>query len=104
MEQLVTEAIVPEVAELLDNFGGRLRWIHIPDSRLLLGSRGFPDYIIAGRRGILFRECKPRRSSPLRPGQTAWRYMLQAAGADWGVWAQEDLDDGTAERELEAIA
>lgn len=99
----MTEAIVPEVAELLDSFGERLRWVHVPDSRQLWGTKGCPDYLIVGARGVLWRECKPHPGASLRPAQTAWRWMLLAAGADWDVWTQRDLDDRTAERELEAI-
>ena len=98
------EAIVPEVAQLLDSYGQRLRWIHVPDSRRLYGTAGCPDYVIVGARGVLWRECKPRASSTLKPAQVAWRYLLLAAGADYAIWTQRQLDDGTAERELEAIA
>jgi hypothetical protein len=99
----MTERVVPDVIELLDSYGQRLRWIHIPDSRTVSGASGFPDFIITGPHGILYRECKPRRSSQLGRNQIAWKYMLLAAGANCGVWAQEDLDDGTAQRELEEL-
>jgi hypothetical protein len=99
----MTEAIVLDVAELLDSYGERLRWVHIPDSRQLWGTKGCPDYLIVGSRGVLWRECKPHPSSTLRPAQTAWKYLLLAARADYAVWTQRDLDDGTAERELQAI-
>jgi hypothetical protein len=98
-----TEAVVPGVIELLDTYGDQLRWIHIGDSRIVSGTNGFPDFVILGPRGMLYRECKPHVRSPLSPHQTGWRYGLIAAGANYAVWTQEDLDNGTAERELEAL-
>lgn len=100
----MNEAIVPDVMELLDTYDGRLQWIHINDARQLYGTKGFPDFIIAGPGGILFRECKPHRMSHLKPHQTSWRYTLAATGADYAIWCQEDLDNGTIERELVKLA
>jgi hypothetical protein len=103
MAAAVNEAIVADVMKLLASYGELVRWVHARDSRYLHGTKGFPDFLITGRGGVLFRECKPRRSSQLFPSQTAWRYLLKAAGADYGIWTQEDLDDGTIEREVDAI-
>jgi hypothetical protein len=99
----MTEAIVSELAEFLDSFGERIKWIHVPDSRQLWGTRGSPDYLIVGRRGVLWRECKPRPSSRLSPAQVGWKYMLLASGQDFKVWTARDLADGTCEHEVEAI-
>jgi hypothetical protein len=99
----MTEQVVPGVIRCLDSYAHSVRWIHFPDSRGMLGSRGFPDFVIAGPRGLLFRECKPRPDSHLSPSQTAWRWMLLAAGADYAVWTQQDLDDGTIERQIDTL-
>ncbi len=100
----MSEQVVTDVIELLDAYGGALQWVHVPDSRQLFGSPGFPDFVIGGAAGILFRECKPTRHSHLSPHQTTWRYMLVAAGANYAIWTGEDLADGTIARELAALA
>ena len=97
------EQVVPEVFKLLENYGDRLQWIHVPDSRPILGSSGFPDFMIVGPGGILFRECKPHARTRMSTGQVRWRWMLTAAGANYGVWDVEDLADGFIKAELEAI-
>lgn len=66
-------------------------------------SRGFPDWVIAGPGGLLFREAKAedgRRSK----AQIAWGKMLTAAGGNYAVWRPADLDSGLIGRELAAIA
>jgi hypothetical protein len=102
----MSEQVVPDVIDLLcsDRYAGKLRWIHVPDSRQLGGAKGFPDFLIAGPAGIILRECKPRRDSHLSPHQTTWRYMLVAAGVNYAVWATEDLEDGTIQRELDSLS
>lgn len=101
---MTNERVVPEVSRLLEGFGSRLAWVHITNSVLVNGSPGFPDFLIAGRGGLLFAECKPSAGRRPRPDQLTWKYMLLAAGARWELWTQTDLDNGTIERELNALA
>jgi len=70
-------------------------------------SRGFVDLLIVGPGGVLFRELKtdagtyPGRG--LRPAQTIWKYRLQAAGLDWGLWQPKDLASGRIGAELDRL-
>lgn len=68
-------------------------------------NRGFPDLLILGPGGVLFRELKmttmPGRG--LSPIQVTWRDRVKASGQDWGIWTPRDLRDGCIERELAAI-
>jgi hypothetical protein len=100
---MTKEAVVTEVIELLDSYGDRLLWIHIPDSRGMDGHPGFPDFLIAGRRGILFGECKPVHGR-LRPAQWSWRCILLESGQRAVTWEPYDLVSGAVRAALEAIA
>jgi hypothetical protein len=73
---------------------------HATDSRR--DAPGFPDLVIAGPRGVLFRELKSA-AGRLRPDQTTWRYTLMAAGADYAVWRPADLADGRVAAELDRL-
>lgn len=71
-------------------------------TRYSLGSEpGFPDLVILGRRGVLFRELKGPRGR-LSDAQREWIEDLRAAGADAGVWTPGDLE--RAYREMMAVA
>jgi hypothetical protein len=61
-------------------------------------TKGFPDLLMVGAR-LLFRELK-RELGHLTPEQEEWRDVLQAAGADWGLWRPSDLRSGAIEAEL----
>lgn len=69
----------------------------------MAGDRGFPDLVIAGHRGVLYREDKGM-AGILRQGQRRWRYQLQASGADWDVWKPIDWLSGRVEDQLRRIA
>lgn len=73
-----------------------------PVGGYMAGQRGFPDLVVAGPRGTLFRELKDAWAMP-RPSQTKWRYTLLAGGADYAVWRPAAWFDGTIRRELLAI-
>lgn len=103
VQGMAAELVVPDVIEMLRAYQGRLWWLHVPDSRVGFGSAGFPDFVIVGQAGIIFRECKPHASSQLSPPQTAWRYALLGTGADYAVWTRADLEDGTIRRQLEQL-
>jgi hypothetical protein len=66
-------------------------------------SMGYPDWTIAGPRGILFREAKSgegRRSM----AQVNWGKAIERAAGNYAVWRPDDLHSGLIARELEAIA
>jgi hypothetical protein len=75
---------------------------HAADSRRSWG-RGFPDLVIAGRAGTIFRECKTESGS-LSPEQRRWGDVLKRGGQNWRVWRPSDLLDGTIARELTDLA
>lgn len=62
---------------------------HAADSRRSWGP-GFPDLVIAGPRGILFREAKTD-AGQLTRNQKLWGYRLAESGGDWAVWRPADL-------------
>ena len=64
---------------------------------------GFPDMVIVGAGGVLWRELK-RQNGRLRPGQIEYGSALQAAGQDWKVWRPSDLIGGVIEAELRQLA
>jgi hypothetical protein len=64
---------------------------------------GFPDWVIAGPNGLLFRELK-RQDGSLTAQQKAWLARLELLGMDVGVWRPSDLLSGRIARELIAIS
>lgn len=64
---------------------------------------GFPDEVLLGRRGILFRELKRQGKHPT-PDQQAWLDGLSAVGLDADVWRPADLLSGRILAEMRAIA
>ena len=99
----MTEKVLPEIIELLDEYAASLAWHHCRDSRLCDGGSGVPDLIIAGPRGVLWAEVKPGSWSGLRPRQTTWKHMLLASGQRHVVWTQADLDNGIVREDLDSI-
>lgn len=98
---MTEEQLVDQITEQADSFG--LLWHHCPDSRWCNGSRGFPDLLIAGRRGLLVPEVKlPHKT--LSPGQVTWKYTLLASGQPWQLWQPGDWDSGQIHAELRSIA
>ena len=76
-------------------------YYHNPDSRRAV--KGFPDLIIVGRSGVLYRELKDNAGWKTSE-QTRWLYSLVAAGQNASVWQPSDLDSGRIEKELQAIS
>jgi hypothetical protein len=73
-------------------------------ARSAIGSEaGWPDWVIIGPNGILFRELKSQRGE-LTPEQRSVGSKLAKVGLDWAVWRPQHLFDGTIERRLAAIA
>lgn len=66
------------------------------------GDSGFPDLVICGKNGVLYRELKSARGKPSLP-QQLWMDRLFAAGADVGLWRPADLRDGRVETALKRI-
>lgn len=66
------------------------------------GDAGFVDLVVAGPRGVLFRELKSEKGALSRV-QTTWIDTLAAAGADVGTWRPHDLLDGTVLAELRGL-
>jgi hypothetical protein len=91
--------------ELLDAVYGAvfrlgLVLFHPPDMRLASElSKGFPDLVVAGQGGVLFRELKTQIGR-LSPEQIRWQERLFAAGADVAVWRPEHWKSGEIERQL----
>jgi hypothetical protein len=63
---------------------------------------GFPDLVIVGRGGVLFRELKTAKGR-LTDAQRTWLDRLSAAGADADVWRPTDLTSGRIAAELSAL-
>jgi hypothetical protein len=76
---------------------------HCNDSRHCHGA-GFPDLLLIGVRGILFREVKASATDRPRPEQTAILWLLRAAGQDAEVWNATDLLTGRVADEIARIA
>ena len=85
-----------EVHGLIKFYG--LFGFHAHDSRRSVG-KGFPDWVICGKGGLLFRELKSDHGE-LSPEQRRWRNILLASGQDWAVWRPADLVSGRIENEL----
>lgn len=79
-----------------------LHVFHCRDSRGSSGA-GFPDLVIAGRRGVIFAELKSFSGS-LTPDQRRWGSILREAGQQWIVWRPAELDNGLIARALESIS
>jgi len=79
-------------SDLLQAVREAARWLglrpyHTHDSRR--SEPGFPDLVIVGPGGVLFREVKTARGR-VTPDQRRWLDALSAAGADAGVWRPGD--------------
>lgn len=87
-----------------------LRTAHFRPARTALGWRtavsgdgkGFPDLVIVGRVGVLFRELKGERGRHSKE-QNEWRAALRVAGADAGTWDPQDWRSGEIVRQLRRL-
>lgn len=64
---------------------------------------GFPDIVVAGRRGVLFAEIKTG-GGRLRERQQDWKWMLLASGQMWRCYGPDDWNSGLIQAELRQIA
>jgi hypothetical protein len=86
----------PSEAQLLDMVRTACRWLrllsyHTADSRR--SEPGFPDVVIVGARGVLFRELKSTRGR-VTADQQRWLTALTAAGANADTWRPDDWPVG----------
>ena len=79
-----------------------LAYMRNPDSRRVVGNRGFPDYVITGPRGAIFREVKDERN-PLSVDQREWGRRFMLASMSWGTWRPRDLYSGRILYELQEL-
>ena len=93
------DSLDAHVRRLCDDLG-LLRY-HTHDARR--SAKGFPDLVVCGPGGVLFRELKTQRGT-VRPEQQQWLDELAAANADVGVWRPADLLSRRIARELANIA
>jgi hypothetical protein len=73
--------------------------LHCHHCPMLTSSPGFPDLIIIGDRGVLWRELKVPPDEPTGK-QRALGYRLHAAGQDWALWTPDHWWSGQVDREL----
>ena len=64
---------------------------------------GFPDLVVVGCRGVMFRELKTHKGR-LTQAQATWIDSLQRLGQDAHIWRPEDLMAGRITDELTTIA
>jgi hypothetical protein len=77
-----------------------LHYFHDNDSRR--NRAGFPDLVVAGQGGFIFRELKSE-TGRLRPEQLDWLSRLTQGGADAAIWRPSDMASGRIKEELTAI-
>jgi hypothetical protein len=77
---------------------------HCARTYLCRGENGLPDLLITGIRGVLFREVKASPYDRVSPEQTAYIWLLTAAGQDAGIWNASDLLTGKVADEIGRIA
>lgn len=98
---LTEEQLLGLVIQLCSKMG--LLWKHDPDSRQVRSVRGFPDLVIAGPRGVIFRELKPA-SGQTSAHQDLWIWTLCKSGASCEVWRPDDWHSGRIRETLERLA
>jgi hypothetical protein len=99
----MTEAeLQTAVTDLAESLG--LAALHVRDVRREHRAwKGFPDLLIVGPAGLLFRELKPA-GGQLRAAQKQWAWRLKQARQDAGEWRPADWRSGRIAAELAAIA
>jgi len=93
------DSLEAHLRKLLKDLG--LYGFHPRNSR---GSEpGWPDWVIIGRGGILYRELKTEHGT-LTSEQRSVGSLITRAGGNWSVWRPRDLLNGTIARQLTDIA
>ena len=97
----MTEAELMEfIRAAVKNLG--LLAYHAHDARKSWGP-GFPDLVVVGRGGCIWREVKTESGS-LSPEQRQWGDALKRAGQNWRIWRPADRFDGSIGQELAGVA
>ena len=96
MTEAQLQAVILEACAWL-----KLLAYHTHDARR--SARGFPDLVIAGPRGVIFRELKSE-TGETSPEQDLWGWMLCRSGASWKVWRPADWYSGEIRDVLEQLA
>ncbi|MEU4217566.1 hypothetical protein [Actinoplanes sp. NPDC026623] len=73
--------------------------LHYHTHRSERSERGFPDSVIVGPRGVVFRELKSD-GGRAEPEQLVWLHRLREAGADAAIWTPQDRRSGRILNEL----
>jgi hypothetical protein len=97
---MTERALMEAIRAIVGDLG--LHAYHAHDARRSWGP-GFPDLVIVGRAGTIWRECKTEHGS-VTPEQRQWGEALQAAGQRWAVWRPRMLLSGQIGRELADLA
>jgi hypothetical protein len=95
MPEAALQKAVTDLAALLG-----IWWYHAAQPRR--DNPGWPDLVLIGRRGALFRELKRDGRQPTAIQSEVGRRM-RYAGLDWAVWRPADLRAGAVMSELEKI-
>lgn len=77
--------------------------LHYHTYRSQRSEPGFPDSVIVGPRGVMFRELKSDTGRP-DPEQVRWLSALRTAGSDAGIWSPQDRRSGRILNELNWLA
>jgi hypothetical protein len=96
-------------AEILDRCQGRDLWVvRVPTERRtnrIADNLGFPDVVIYGPGGALYRELKTDKVGKRpSPSQTRWKHRLTSGGHNWDIWTPRDLRSGRIDNELNGLA
>lgn len=94
-----SRSLAANVQEIMDDLG--LWGYHPYDSRR--SQPGWPDWVILGPRGALFRELKAE-GRQLTPEQRSVGARLISSGLNWAVWRPRDLFNGVIPAQMLAIA
>ena len=68
-----------------------------------LDTPGFPDLVIVGPYGTIFRELKADKWSAITKAQKRWLHLFHASGLDAGFWYYKDVEDGRVRSEIAAL-
>lgn len=104
MTQLVTDSDEYHLELTVKRACARLGlfYFHNRDSAAAGCAPGWPDDVIVGYHGVLWRELKSA-TGRLSPPQAELGARLTSSAADWALWRPADDRSGRIERELRAI-
>lgn len=102
-QQMARAMMEAELEELVRQACGTLRLRRFHTLRPKGSPAGFPDDVILGPGGVLYRELKREGKNPT-PDQQAWLDGLSATGHDAGVWRPTDWYSGRIMAELRAVS